>query len=392
MAFCQDNDDQTIVWTERRHTLPRSLYRLEQTLQQRFALPPAQVPTFALWVYGTVLAGSGCLNTVIAALLALGNFTSLRQRLREWLKDGSDKAAPCHAQIAVRACFAPLLAWATRFAGKERAVFALDATAQRAELTALCVSLLFRGSALPVAWHLLAGNAPESWNPHWKRLLHLLTPALPPGKRPLLLADRGLWSPSLFAEARAAGFLTLFRVQNNLRFAPQGQRGLWARSLVPAPGCAWIGRGTAYAYGLPCTLVAVWLVGQEHPCLCLSDAAPEEIDVDAYALRMWIEAGFRNLKRFGWQWQNTRRTAPERVMRHWLVLAVATLYALDEGAWQEDHAPSSSDLRLLSVFRRGLKALQQRWSQGRFREQVKLVLVPRRHRHTYSLVYHISLE
>lgn len=360
--------------------MPRSLYLLEQTLQERFFLRPAQCPTFALWVYGTVLAGSGCQNSVIAALLAMGNFAALRQRLREWLKDGPEKAAPCQAQIDVTTCFAPLLAWAVGFAGTERAVFALDATAQRDQLTALCVSLLFRGSALPVAWHLLVGNQKQRWKPHWNRLLCLLTAALPPGKRPLLLADRGLWSPDLFAAARTAGFIALFRVQNTLRFAPQGYPLLLARTLVPAPGCAWVGRGQAYGYGLSATLVAVWLVGQDEPCLCLSDAAPDEIEVDAYGLRMWIEAGFRNLKRFGWQWQNTRRTDPARAMRHWLVLAVATLYTLDEGAHQEDWEPPLEGLRLLWVFRRGLKALQQRWAKGRWRQKVKLLLIPPVHR------------
>ena len=33
----------------------------------------------------------------------------------------------------------------------------------------------------------------------------------------------------------------------------------------------------------------------------------------------------------GWQWQRTRRTDPARVDRHWLVLAVATLWGLAYG-------------------------------------------------------------
>jgi hypothetical protein len=40
---------------------------------------------------------------------------------------------------------------------------------------------------------------------------------------------------------------------------------------------------------------------------------------------MWIEFGFRALKGLGWRWERTRRTDPDRVARHWLVLAVATL-------------------------------------------------------------------
>ena len=46
--------------------------------------------------------------------------------------------------------------------------------------------------------------------------------------------------------------------------------------------------------------------------------------------------GFRALKGVGWQWQHTRRTDPARVARHWLVLAVATLWVVAYGTRSED--------------------------------------------------------
>ncbi|HEY7033017.1 MAG TPA: transposase [Thermomicrobiales bacterium] len=52
---------------------------------------------------------------------------------------------------------------------------------------------------------------------------------------------------------------------------------------------------------------------------------PAAVGVLWYGLRMWIEVGFRALKGLGWRWERTRRTDPDRVARHWLVLAVATL-------------------------------------------------------------------
>ena len=38
----------------------------------------------------------------------------------------------------------------------------------------------------------------------------------------------------------------------------------------------------------------------------------------------------------GWQWQRSRRTDPARVARHWLVLAVASLWVLAHGTRVED--------------------------------------------------------
>jgi transposase len=76
------------------------------------------------------------------------------------------------------------------------------------------------------------------------------------------------------------------------------------------------------------TLVIVWGHGHaERWVLLTADLAPRQVEHSWYGLRMWIELGFRALKGVGWQWQRTRRTDPERVARHWLVLAVATLWA-----------------------------------------------------------------
>ena len=50
-----------------------------------------------------------------------------------------------------------------------------------------------------------------------------------------------------------------------------------------------------------------------------------------YALRFWIELGFKAVKSLGWQWHKTRRTDPARISRHWFVLSVATLVALAYG-------------------------------------------------------------
>jgi hypothetical protein len=47
----------------------------------------------------------------VAALLALGKGHILRQRLREWLYDGANKAAPCATHLEVHRCFASLMRW-----------------------------------------------------------------------------------------------------------------------------------------------------------------------------------------------------------------------------------------------------------------------------------------
>ena len=82
--------------------VPPELAPMEPALAEHLScLRPAQRRGLALSVVGSVLARSACRSAVLAALLMHGRYHALRQRLREWLHDGRDKAAPYAAEIEV---------------------------------------------------------------------------------------------------------------------------------------------------------------------------------------------------------------------------------------------------------------------------------------------------
>ena len=92
--------------------LPRETYQIQQTIETHLPhLSRPQLTGLALWVCRAILAGSACQNAVASALLPWHKWHNLRQYLREWLYDGSDRARPCQTQLDVRLCFAPLLRW-----------------------------------------------------------------------------------------------------------------------------------------------------------------------------------------------------------------------------------------------------------------------------------------
>ena len=96
-------------------------------------------------------------------------------------------------------------------------------------------------------------------------------------------------------------------------------------------------------------------------------------------MRFWIETGFKALKSVGWQWQKTRRSAPARVERHWLVLSVATPLTLAAGSRVEDAQALKRDpsaLRVVSVFRLGLATLSRLLTKGRMWRRVRLLPEP----------------
>jgi hypothetical protein len=199
--------------------------------------------------------------------------------------------------------------------------------------------VLYRGSAIPVAWVVLPHRGKGLWLPHLERLLGLLAPVVPPTMTVLVMTDRGLWSPRLWRQIKENGWHPLMRIRPDATFAPHGQRRGRACDLLPGPGGYWVGEGIAYkhkAKQLASTLLVVWGPDQREPWLLLSDLAPEAVEGSWYGLRVWIECGFRALKSFGWHWERTRRSDPTRIARHWLVLAVATLLSLAVGTRLEE--------------------------------------------------------
>lgn len=315
-----------------------------QTLLETYLphLRPAQQRGLAEWVAGVLAAQSGCEAAVLTALAPRGEPDhATRARLREVLCDGTDRAAPCGISLDVEACFAPLLAWVLAWWTGDTLPLAIDATSRRAREVVLSLSVLYRSSAMPVAWVVLPHRGKGAWLPQLERLLALVAPAVPAAMTVLVLADRGLWSPRLWRAIQANGWHPLLRIRPDATFAPAGQRRQRAADLLPGPGNCWVGAGVAFkhrATRLESTLVVVWGAGQSEPWLLLTDLAPEAVDGSWYGLRVWIELGFRALKSFGWQWERTRRTDPTRIARHWLVLAIATLLSLAVGTRLEDAA------------------------------------------------------
>ena len=82
----------------------------------------------------------------------------------------------------------------------------MDPTTLGDRLHVLCVSVVYRGLAIPVAWKILPGQRPEAWHPHWCALLDCARRGVGTGWEVLVLTDRGLESPRLFELIVAHGW------------------------------------------------------------------------------------------------------------------------------------------------------------------------------------------
>lgn len=118
---------------------------------------------------------------------------------------------------------------------------------------------------------------------------------------------------------------------------------------------------TAYAQ-LECSLLAGWTKGYATPWLLVTDLPTAQAQLHWYALRAWIEGGFRDLKHDGWRGEQTKMTCPERAERLWLAMSVATLWVLSVGgeadAQRAASARGTTYTRCLSCFSQGLNLIR----------------------------------
>jgi hypothetical protein len=298
-----------------------------------------QTKMLAQYSMGMVLAESSGLTRVAFCLSQwLGQgFCAVRERLRDFYCRKLDKSGRKRRELDVEACFSGLLAWVLRrWQGKELAI-AIDATTLGRRFTVLAISVVFAGTAIPVAWKILRADAKASWKAHWLRLLRNFRNTLPPDMKVIVLADRGLYAQWLFQAIVDLGWHPYLRIN-----ATAGQfkttdameyRAL--ETLLGRPGQEYAATGTLFGGSssrLACTLVACWSEGCVQPWIIATDLAPRHAQATWYGLRNWIERGFKHDKTGGMRWHNTRMNDPDRACVLWLVMAICRYLSILGGA------------------------------------------------------------
>ncbi len=309
-----------------------------------------QAKVLAYWSYGMVLAKS-CGITLVCAVLALHlgcSEGSLVQRLREWCYGAKDKKGDKRRELDVSTCFAPLLKWILAWwpADQPRLALALDATTLKKRFTVLCISVVYRGCAIPVAWKVVGAEEKGAWQPHWLALLQQLAGCVPQHWTVIVMSDRGLYAPWLYAKIVELCWHPFMRINKQGNFRPVGEAQFRSlASAAPSVGSAWCGQVDCFSQEtsrLQCTLLARWDEGYEQVWLIVTDLAPEQATVVWYGMRSWIEGGFKDTKRGGWGWHQTKMVDPARAERLWLAIAVATLWVVSVGGQADANLPVSS--------------------------------------------------
>jgi hypothetical protein len=256
------------------------------------------------------------------------------------------------------------------------------ATATRAGTVTLCLALRWHGRAVPLVWQTWGADQPgQRWTQAIPRLCAAVAEHLPTHLRVVLLADRGLGNAALARTAERLGWHYLLRVQRRTRVRLPNGAVREIGSLVPAPGPAHTRRGciTGAAVGAPRrkrgpTWVSDWdaalptnvvaLPGSaDDPWLLITDLPAAPTRCHEYRHRTQEEELFRDLKSFGWQWQDSHLRLPDRVDRLLLALVLATLWidTLAHEVLRHDwrHLIEDRSRRCYSRFQLGLRWLRR---------------------------------
>lgn len=262
------------------------------------------------------------------------------------------------------------------------------ATAHQAGTVTLVLALRWHGRAVPLVWQSWVADEPgQRWDRAIPRLCAAVAEYLPEGVEAVLLADRGLGNVALARTARDLGWHYLFRVQRCTRVRlpdgtvreigglvphpPPGQpRRRWGRQGCidgAAVGAARTKRGptwvSAWDAALPTNVVALPGPRPDDPWLLITDLPASPTRCREYRTRTQEEELFRDLKSFGWRWQDSRLRRPDRVDRLLLVLALATLWidALAHHVLQQRlrHLLEDRSRRCYSYFQLGLRWLRR---------------------------------
>ena len=224
-----------------------ALSQWKKTVSTYFGhLSGPQARGLALWSFGMVLAKSCGITSVVGLLAPLveSSESNVRQQLREWCSDAKDKKGEHRLQIEVDWCFAPLLCWILSWwaADERRVALAMDASNLTDRFSVLCLSVVYRGCAIPVAWKIIVGNAPGSWEPYWKSLFTAIHSSVPTDWTVIVRADRGLYAKWLYHHLVSASLASVFAHQRARQSTTRGRGGVPLALLAGACGRQHLGR------------------------------------------------------------------------------------------------------------------------------------------------------
>jgi len=257
----------------------------------------------------------------------VGKVASLVNRLRRFLTN---------PQVEVRRWYEPLAQLLiARFAGQPIRLI-IDCTKGGFNFRMMSISIAYKRRALPLVWSIHRGRKGHVDYHEQLKLFAYVHQLIGDGATVWVLGDAGFESVHLLNWLLAKNWHFVLRHPGKNQVRRPGQP--WVKlSVIPVQAgetqtVGWVELTEKHAAG-PFWLIIHWAKGEEEPWFLLSDVSGECKLIRLYAIRMWTEEMYGDMKGHGFALEATHLDDPDRIARLVLAVCINFVWFITLGAW-----------------------------------------------------------
>lgn len=314
------------------------------------------------WMMVAIFVGKDvCLDRLGVHLPREAKPESIGQQFRRWLKNKA---------IDERLIYDPVARNVLQKVRCRRFRIQLDRVQIKKRQNVLMMTIWHRNRAIPLAWICLPHSG-SSHLTHWVELLDYLEQILPNDAQVIILADREFGSVDRLRYVEKKNWDYAIRLKGSLFFYdpswtyPFDWRTL--NQIAPIIGNSYaipdlrLTKGDLYLTHVACA----WAVGSDEPWFIATNLKNPIKALKEYRRRFGCEELFSDLKKRGFNWENTMIRDPKRISRLLLALALLVVMLLNIGrhirlAHLDLEITSSSHRCRLSLFQTARRWLKRR--------------------------------
>jgi hypothetical protein len=297
----------------------------------------------------------------------------LSQIAREWPLPGKDPSLVnrlrrflANPAVTVRKWYRPIVRKLVASLAGQRLRLVIDVTKVGFNHRLMVIGLAYRKRTLPLAWSVHPGSRGHTTVQEQLRLFQSIAGLIPSDTEVWVLGDTEFQHVPLLRWFRRRGWHFVIRQQGRIKVyrAHHGWQKIHTLALKEGETryIGWVRLTERYNAGW-FWLILHWEPGQDEPWYLISDQAGARNLIRLYAVRMWIEEMYGDMKGHGFDLEATHLRDADRLSRLFLGVCITFVWFITLGTWVVKrgfrHWIDRKDRRDKSYFRLGWDWLQR---------------------------------
>jgi len=332
---------------------------IHQIMELRPGQRITQIRNFTWLIIGIYQSRSVRLSRIASKIPGSAKLLSFTRRLSRLLENPAIDVCSWYEPIAKR--------WLGQQATHLQQVkLVVDGTKVGFAHQLLMISLAYRRRTIPIAWTWVKQVRGHSTTTTQLALLAYVRSLLPPGIAVLLVGDTEFGPVEVLRclDKWHWDYVLRQKMSTHVCLAQQSEWKDFGSWVEKAGRSFWLGKGwLTESEVYPVNLLAHWRVGENEPWCLATNLPDKQMALHAYARRMWIEEMFGDMKKHGFDLENTMLRYADRLSRLTLAIALLYVWMISTGTHTiKDglrHLVDRKDRRDLSIFQIGLRFIDR---------------------------------